>query len=152
MNQLSAGRYRSTIARAPRSTILNSTRLLVVGSEDDPAAEAVAEVDHGCTAAETDHVGERRSQGDDQDLPRGKTTVQSFHKKQHCSSLPSSRTLHFILALELQRGLHCISWSSPYSAARRSIPAWCRCPGGCCRCHNSSKPNKAGFCYRDILA
>lgn len=44
----------------------------MVGTENYPAAEAVAKVDHGGTAAETDHVGERCSQRDDQDLRREK--------------------------------------------------------------------------------
>lgn len=49
----------------------------MVGSEYDPAAEAVAQVDHGGAAAEPDHVRERRSQGDDQDLWEGKKEEKS---------------------------------------------------------------------------
>lgn len=40
----------------------------VIGPQHDPATEAVAQVDDSHTAAEPDHVGERSSQGHDQDL------------------------------------------------------------------------------------
>ena len=40
----------------------------MVGSEDDPPAEAVAQVDDGGAADEPDHVGERGPQSQDEDL------------------------------------------------------------------------------------
>lgn len=46
--------------------------LHVVRSEDDPAAEAVAQVDDSDAAAEADHVGERCSERDDENLRQEK--------------------------------------------------------------------------------
>ena len=40
----------------------------MVGPEHDPATETVAQVNHGGAAGEADHVGERGSQGQDEDL------------------------------------------------------------------------------------
>lgn len=42
--------------------------------------------------------------------------------------------------VEVQGDLRCISWNSPCSAGHRSTLAWCRCPAGCCKYRNSSKP------------
>lgn len=52
----------------------------VVGSQHDPAAEAVAQVDDGHAAAEADDVGEGHPQRHDEDLggwknPRGSNSV-----------------------------------------------------------------------------
>lgn len=52
----------------------HSTHLLMVGSQHNPAAEAVAEVDHGGAAAKSNDIGERSSQCDDQDLRRNKNS------------------------------------------------------------------------------
>lgn len=77
---------------------LKVTHFLMVGAEYDPAAEAVAQVDHGGAAAKTDHVGKRSSKGDDQDLR---------HTHTH------ARSLHMILVhhgtVEVQTVLRCIS-------------------------------------------
>lgn len=51
----------------------------VIGPQHDPAAEAVAQVDDSHTAAEPDHVGERSSQGHNQDLRgRARRVVESL--------------------------------------------------------------------------
>ena len=42
--------------------------LHVVWAEDDPATEAVTQIDDGYTAAEPNHIGERCSKCDDEDL------------------------------------------------------------------------------------
>lgn len=42
---------------------LQVAHLVMVRPEDDPATETVTQVDHGRTAAESDHVGERRRYG-----------------------------------------------------------------------------------------
>lgn len=53
----------------------------VVGSQDDPAAEAVAHIDDSSTAAEADDIWECSSQGHDQDL---RTHAQ--YSRQWCSA------------------------------------------------------------------
>ena len=54
----------------------SGVHLDVVRSQDDPATEAVSQIDDGHAAAEPDHIGERCSKCHDQDLreaPRHET-------------------------------------------------------------------------------
>lgn len=51
----------------------------MVGSQDNPATEAIAQVDDGHTATETHDTGQRHPQRGDQDLQRAKgTTVKAM--------------------------------------------------------------------------
>lgn len=63
------------------------TCLGVVGSQHDPPTETVSEVNHGGTAAEADHVRERRSQRDDENLTNQIQAV-THHSQQRAQSLP----------------------------------------------------------------
>lgn len=108
----------------------------MIRTDNDPAAETVAEVDDPGTADEPDHVWKRCPECQDEDLKQGEGVRLSVCLKKTTTTLLCGEA-----AIDLL--LRCTSWSSPCNGWLPSTQAWFPFPGRCCRCRSWWPPSRS---------